>query len=75
MKLMKINKDSGYVIKNSEGLYFMGFNQASEQLRKAKIYHSANYAKKSADELNNNPKRIPYVKGDFKPVMVEISEI
>lgn len=33
-------KDSGYVLKNSDNLYFIGFNNMSDQLRKAKIYHS-----------------------------------
>lgn len=69
-----MKKDSGFVIKNSEGLYFTGYNQASEQLRKAKIYHSAKYAENTAKQLNTNQKRMPYVKGDFEVVMVEISE-
>lgn len=50
--------DNGYVIKNSDGLYFTGYNQVSNQLRKAKIYHSIRYANDSATELNTNPRRL-----------------
>ena len=67
--------DHGYVIKNSEGLYFTGYNQTSDQLRKAKIYHSIRYANDSANELNNNPRRLPGVKNDFVLVKITILEV
>ena len=68
-------KDTGYVIKNSDGLYFIGNNQVSSQLRKALIYHSEKYAKKSIEELSENPNRIFGVRRDFSMVKVEIQEI
>lgn len=67
--------DHGYVIKNSEGLYFTGYNQTSDQLRKAKIYHSIRYANDSANELNNNPRRLSGVKNDFVLVKIAILEV
>jgi hypothetical protein len=71
--------DNGYVIKNSDGLYFTGYNQVynqvSNQLRKAKIYHSIRYANDSANELNTNPRRLPGVKNDFVLVKIIISEV
>ena len=67
--------DNGYVIKNSDGLYFTGYNQVSNQLRKAKIYHSIRYANDSATELNTNPRRLPGIKNDFVLVKIIISEV
>lgn len=67
--------DSGYVLKNSKGQYFIGYNQISDQLRKAKIYHSQRYADQCIEELANNPKRLPSVICDFKKVKIEIREI
>lgn len=67
--------DYGYVLKNSKGQYFIGYNQISDQLRKAKIYHSERYADQCIKELANNPKRLPYVTCDFKKVKIEIKEI
>ena len=67
--------DSGYVLKNSDGLYYTGLNAADQQLRKAKIYHYTKYADAARDEINNNPKRIIYAKHDFKLVKVEIREV
>ena len=71
-------KDTGYVVRNSAGLYFIGMNQVSDQLRKAKIYHSIRYAEESMNDLNNAqrkfnmPSKTPR---DFKIIKVEISEI
>ena len=71
-------KDTGYVVRNSTGLYFIGMNQVSDQLRKAKIYHSIRYAEESMNDLNNAqrkfnmPSKTPR---DFKIIKVEISEI
>lgn len=70
--------DNGYVIKNSDGLYFTGYNQVSNQLRKAKIYHSIRYAEQTMNSLNNNQRKfiIPSkTPRDFKIVKVEIIEI
>ena len=60
-----IKTDFGYVLKNSKEQYFIGYNQISDQLRKAKIYHSKRYA----------PRRLPGVVCDFKKVKIEIKEI
>lgn len=69
-------KDSGYVFKNSDNLYFIGFNNVSDQLRKAKIYHSEKMANEYCDKLNNDcSTKILGVKGDFKIIKVEIKEI
>jgi len=67
--------DSGYVLKNSEGLYYTGLNSANKQLRKAKIYHDTKYAEAARDEINNHPKRIAYAKHDFELIEIEIKEI
>lgn len=71
-------KDTGYVVKNSTGLYFSGMNQVSDQLRKAKIYHSIKYAEQTMNSLNSNQRKfnIPFKNPrDFKIVKVEIVEI
>ena len=69
-------KDSGYVLKNSDNMYFIGFNDTSDQLRKAKIYHSEKMANKYCKELNNkNFLKILNIKDDFKIVKVEIQEV
>lgn len=70
-----MNRDKGYVLKNSDGLYFTGYNNADSQLRKARIYHSEKYAMQSIGELNTNEGRIPHVKHDFALVEVEIKEV
>lgn len=64
----------GYVIKNSDNLYFSGFNETSEKLIRAKIYTAERYAQKSADDLNNSS-RISAVKHDFKIVKIKIEEM
>lgn len=70
-----IKTDFGYVLKNSKEQYFIGYNQISDQLRKAKIYHSKRYADQCIEELANNPRRLPGVICDFKKVKIEIKEI
>ena len=68
-------KDIGYVVKNSDGLYFIGNNQVSSKLRKALIYHSEKYAKDCIKALSENPNIIFGVRRDFGLVKVEIQEI
>lgn len=70
-----MNKDSGYVLKNSDGLYFIGMNNADTQLRKAQIYHSEKYALQSMEDINTNSNRIKWAKHDFALVRVEIAEV
>ena len=70
-----MNKDKGYVLKNSDGMYFTGYNHADSQLRKALIYHSEKYATNSADDINSNENRMPSAKHDFKLVEIEIREV
>jgi hypothetical protein len=36
-----------YVIKFDNGLYWTGYNKASEQIRKARIYNSIKYAEEA----------------------------
>lgn len=67
--------DSGYVIKNSDGLYFTGYNQVSNQLRQAKIYHSKRFAENAINNINNNSRRCSNVTKDFKLVKIIISEV
>ena len=67
--------DSGYVLKNSDELYFIGLNHADKQLRKAKIYHSEKWARDAAEEINSNNHRLLGVKHDFDLVRVEITEV
>lgn len=67
--------DSGYVLKNSDGLYFIGFNQADIQLRKARIYYSEKWARDSREQINSNNSRLFGVKHDFELVKVEITEV
>ena len=62
-------KDSGYVFKNSDNLYFIGFNDVSDQLRKAKIYHSEKIANKYCNDLNDRCSKLG-IKGDFKIIKV-----
>ena len=39
-----------YVIKFDNGLYWTGYNKASEQIRKARIYNSIKYAREAGDD-------------------------
>jgi len=70
-----MNKDKGYVLKNSDGFYFTGHNNADSQLRKARIYHSTKYAIESRDDINSNAHRMPYFKHDFNLIEIEIVEV
>lgn len=68
--------DSGYVFKNSDNLYFTGCAGISDQLRKAKIYHSEKMANEYCEKLNDDcSTKILGIKGDFKIIKVEIKEI
>ena len=68
--------DYGYVVKNSDNIYFTGCNGVSNQLRKALIYHSVKYAQDSINELNTNPHRLSSgITRDFKLVKIKIQEI
>lgn len=75
-----MNKDSGIVLKNSDGIYFCGLNTFDNKLRKAQIYHSEKYAQTAAENINSGEidrGRIfkNNVKRDFKLVKVEIKEV
>ena len=43
--------DFAFAVKDREGYYFIGFNKWDKQLRKAKLYHSYNYAKETRDDV------------------------
>lgn len=68
-----MNKDFGYVLKNSDGLYFIDYSQVSNQLRKAKIYHSLKYANNRIKSLDSN--KLRGVKLDFKIYKITIEEL
>ena len=68
-------KDFGYVLKNSEGQYFIGYNKSSDQLRKARMYHSIAQAENTKREINTNPHRLPNTKLDFKVFKIQILEL
>jgi len=65
----------GYVLKNSEGYYFIGYNNSSDQLRKARVYTSLKQAENTRDEINSNPHRLPKTKLDFKIFKIQIIEV
>ena len=65
------NVDRGFVIKDASGLYFTGYNNWDEQLRKAQIYHSEKMAEKS---MNDNRPHIKQREGKHL-VAVEVREI
>lgn len=67
--------DNGYVLKNSDGMYYTGYNNVSDQLRKATIYHSEKIVNDICKELNNNLKRLCGCSRTFKLVKVEIREV
>lgn len=60
--------DTGYVVKDLNDLYYIGYNQWSDQLRKAKIYHSKRYAQ---DIMNDTR----YINKTLKLVKIKIEEI
>ncbi len=63
------NYDTGYVIKDKNGLYFIGFNKWDSQLRKAQIYHS----EKMANKVMNDSRKDMQREGKHL-VLVEIKE-
>lgn len=67
--------DFGYVLKNSQGMYFCGYNTVDTQLRKAQIYHSLKYAEKTKDELNTRNRLSNNYTKDFKIVKIVIYEV
>lgn len=74
-KFILIGNMNGYVIKNSDGQYFSGFNTTSDKLIKARIYSAITYAQKSAKDLNANTSRTPNIKHDFKVIKIKIEEL
>lgn len=71
-----MNSDNGYVLKNSEGIYYCGLNTFKKELYKAQIYRSKEHAEKAIDKLTKEKESLFYkaVKRDFKLVRVTISE-
>lgn len=63
-----MNKDKVYVLRNSDGLYYVGSRRTDNQLRKAMLYYGEKYAQNCADAITL------YGKHDFKLVEVEIVE-
>ena len=75
-----MNKDSGIVLKNSDGIYFCGLNTFDTKLRKAQIYYSEKYAQTAAEYINSgeiDKRRINKhnIKRDFRLIKVEIKEV
>lgn len=54
--------DTGYVVKDINGFYYIGYNQWSDQLRKAKIYHSERYANEILNDKRFNTRNLKLVK-------------
>ena len=71
-----MNSDSGYVLKNSKGIYYCGLNTFENKLTRAQIYRSQKNAEAAIDKLNTEKKSLHYknVKRDFRLVRVTISE-
>lgn len=68
-----------YVIKFDNGLYWCGYNKASNQIRKARIYNSIKYAKEAGDDCLKRKEYIaPYSSMsevlDYKIIEVELYE-
>lgn len=77
-----MKKESGMVLKNSDGLYYYGMNAFGKELRKAKIYKSLRYAQEAVATLSSDwdKKREgcfykANVKRDFVLVNIEIREV
>ena len=51
MKNISDIRDEAFAVKDREGYYFIGYNKWDRQLRKAKLYHSYRYAKKTCDDV------------------------
>lgn len=63
--------DSGYVIKTTTGVYYCGYDYIDKQLRKAKIYHSLQYARDAIRSLKKSAKFRNY---EFIIINVEVRE-
>ena len=61
-------QDIGIGIKDKYGCYFCGLNTWDPQIRKAKLYHSINYA----NDVINDPR---YKNREAFTVKIEIKEI
>lgn len=48
---MRNNSDIAFAVKDKDGNYFIGYNQWDKQVRKAKLYHSFEYAMKTRDDV------------------------
>ncbi len=64
--------DSGYVIKTTTGAYYCGYSNIDKQLRKAKIYHSLQYAQEAMKSLKES---VRFRNFDFIIVKVEVQEV
>lgn len=64
--------DSGYVIKTTTGAYYCGYSYIDKQLRKAKIYHSLQYAQAAIKSLKESTK---FRNFEFIIVKVEVREV
>ena len=70
------NKESGIVLKNSDGQYFYGLNTYGKSLRQAKIYRSEKWADEAIETIKNkNDYKSKFIKKDFRLVKVEITEL
>ena len=43
--------DFAFAVKDREGYFFIGYGKWDKQIRKAKLYHSYNYAKEVRDDV------------------------
>lgn len=48
---MRNNSDIAFAVKDKDGNYFIGYNQWDKQVRKAKLYHSYQYAVETRDDV------------------------
>lgn len=71
--------DNGYVLKNSDGLYYCGYcglDTFKKELCKAQIYHSKKHAEEALNKLAQEKQPLFYkeVTRDFKVIKITISE-
>ena len=64
--------DSGYVIKTTTGAYYCGYSNIDKQLRKAKIYHSLQYAQAAMKSLKES---VQFRNFEFILVKVKVLEV
>lgn len=63
-----MTRDRGFAVKDKKtDEYFIGYNKWDKQLRKAKLYHSYNYAKETRDDIR-------FIERDTCIIIVDISE-